>query len=159
MPRMLFIFESRETGEIEPGPNGEGRARAMRIALHDAGISPDEIEYINAHGTSTPKNDRYETMAIKAVFGHSGNKLPVSSTKSMTGHLLGASGALESVVSVMSITNGILAPTINLEDPDPECDLDYISNEGREKKLEIAISNCISFGSKNSALVLGKFSG
>jgi len=141
----------------QPGPNGEGSARAMRIALHDAGISPDEIEYINAHGTSTPMNDKYETMAIKAVFGHSGNKLPVSSTKSMTGHLLGASGALESVVSVMSITNGILAPTINLEEPDPECDLDYVPNVARHAEVDTVMSNSFGFGGHNSSLIFRKY--
>ena len=141
----------------QPAPNGEGSARAMRVALRDAGIRPDEIEYINAHGTSTLMNDRYETIAIKAVFGESGNKTPVSSTKSMTGHLLGASGALEAVVSIMSISKGVLAPTINLEVPDPECDLDYVPNVARQVEVKTVMSNSFGFGGHNSSLIFRKY--
>lgn len=141
----------------QPAPGGEGSARAMRAALDDAGLRPDEIDYVNAHGTSTPMNDKYETMAMKAVFGEEANGIPVSSTKSMTGHLLGASGALEAVISVMSIAKGALAPTINLDAPDPDCDLDYVPNEARRARVNAVMSNSFGFGGHNSSLIFRRY--
>ena len=137
----------------EPSPGGEGSARAMKLALRDAGLEAADIDYINAHGTSTQLNDKYETMAMKSVFGDSVHKIPISSTKSMTGHLLGASGALEAVVSVMSIVEGALPPTINLDNPDPDCDLDYTPHESRRGRIEAVMSNSFGFGGHNSSLV------
>lgn len=138
-------------------PDGKQSSRALHLALKDAKINKDQVDYINFHGTSTIVNDKVETLAVKNLFNSLSQKIPVSSTKSMTGHPQGASGALGVTVSLLSLCNNFLTPTINQESPDPECDLDYIPNIGREKNLSIAISNCISFGSKNSALVLGKF--
>ena len=138
-------------------PDGKQSTRAIHLALKDAKINNNQVDYINFHGTSTVVNDRVETLAVKNAFNSLAAKIPVSSTKSMVGHPQGASGGLGVTVSLLSLYNNFLTPTINQENPDPECDLDYISNEGREKKLDIAISNCISFGSKNSALVLGKY--
>ncbi|MBJ79091.1 MAG: beta-ketoacyl synthase [Nitrospinae bacterium] len=140
-------------------PDGKQSTRAIRMALKDARINKERVGYINFHGTSTIVNDKVETLAVKNAFTSLAAKIPVSSTKSMVGHPQGASGGLGVSVSLLSLHNNFLTPTINQEKPDPECDLDYVSNEGRENKLDIAISNCISFGSKNSALVLGKFSG
>ena len=137
----------------EPSPGGEGSARAMKLALRDAGLEAAEVDYINAHGTSTQLNDKYETMAMKSVFGDSVHKIPISSTKSMTGHLLGASGALEAVVSVMSIVESALPPTINLDNPDPDCDLDYTPHESRRRRIEAVMSNSFGFGGHNSSLV------
>jgi 3-oxoacyl-[acyl-carrier-protein] synthase II len=139
-------------------PDGKQSSRALHLALKDAKINKDQVDYINFHGTSTIVNDKVETLAVKNLFNSLSQKIPVSSTKSMTGHPQGASGALGVTVSLLSLCNNFLTPTINQESPDPECDLDYVPNIGREKNLSIAISNCISFGSKNSALVLGKFS-
>ena len=139
-------------------PDGKQSSRALHLALNDAKINKDQVDYINFHGTSTIVNDKVETLAVKNLFNSLSQKIPVSSTKSMTGHPQGASGALGVTVSLLSLCNNFLTPTINQESPDPECDLDYVPNIGREKNLSIAISNCISFGSKNSALVLGKFS-
>ena len=139
-------------------PDGKQSSRALHLALKDAKINKDQVDYINFHGTSTIVNDKVETLAVKNLFNNLSHKIPVSSTKSMTGHPQGASGALGVTVSLLSLCNNFLTPTINQESPDPECDLDYVPNIGREKNLSIAISNCISFGSKNSALVLGKFS-
>jgi 3-oxoacyl-[acyl-carrier-protein] synthase II len=139
-------------------PDGKQSSRALHLALKDAKINKDQVDYINFHGTSTIVNDKVETLAVKNLFNSLSQKIPVSSTKSMTGHPQGASGALGVTVSLLSLCNNFLTPTINQESPDPECDLDYVPNIGREKNLNIAISNCISFGSKNSALVLGKFS-
>jgi 3-oxoacyl-[acyl-carrier-protein] synthase II len=139
-------------------PNGKQSSRALYLALKDAKVNKDQVDYINFHGTSTIVNDKVETLAVKNLFNSLSQKIPVSSTKSMIGHPQGASGALGVTVSLLSLYNNFLTPTINQESPDPECDLDYTPNIGREKKLSIAISNCISFGSKNSALVLGKFS-
>ena len=138
-------------------PDGKQSSRALHLALKDAKINKDQVDYINFHGTSTIVNDKVETLAVKNLFNSLSQKIPVSSTKSMTGHPQGASGALGVTVSLLSLCNNFLIPTINQESPDPECDLDYVPNIGREKNLSIAISNCISFGSKNSALVLGKF--
>ena len=137
----------------QPAPEGEGASRAMRIALKKAGLQPEEIDYINAHGTSTPLNDKFETMAMKSVFGEDVYKVPISSTKSMTGHLLGASGALESAITVMAIQKGAIPPTINLEFPDPECDLDYTPNTGRQTRVQAAMTNSFGFGGHNASLV------
>lgn len=140
-----------------PTPDGEGGARAMQLALQDANISPGEIDYINAHGTSTQINDSCETMAIKSVFQQHAYKIPISSTKSMTGHLLGACGALEAAVSSMSIKNWVAPPTINLEFPDPDCDLDYIPHTPRRGKIRTAMSNSFGFGGHNASLIFQAF--
>ena len=137
----------------QPAPGGEGGARAMRRALEVAGLAPDEIDYINAHGTSTPMNDKYETMAMRDVFGDDAYRVPISSTKSMTGHLLGASGALEAAFCVQAIGEGLVPPTINLDDPDPDCDLDYTPHRARSLDIGAAISNSFGFGGHNSSLV------
>ncbi len=142
-----------------PHPDGEGAARCIELALKDAGIKPEEVDYINAHGTSTPLNDSAETKAIKHVFKEHAYKLAVSSTKSMTGHLLGGAGGLEAVLTVLSIYEGIIPPTINLEEPDPECDLDYVPNQARKKEIKIAISNAFGFGGTNACLVFKKWEG
>ncbi len=138
-------------------PDGKQSSRAIHLALKDAKINKEQVDYINFHGTSTIVNDKVETLAVKNLFNSLSSKIPVSSTKSMTGHPQGASGALGATVSLLSLHKNFLTPTINQESPDPDCDLDYIPNTGREKNLNIAISNCISFGSKNSALVLGNY--
>jgi 3-oxoacyl-[acyl-carrier-protein] synthase II len=140
-----------------PAPGGEGAARCMAMAIKDAGIAPSEMGYINAHGTSTKYGDELETMAIKTVFGDHAHKVPVSSTKSMTGHLLGAAGGVEAVVSVLVLDRGILPPTINLENPDPECDLDYVPNTARKQQVEIVMSNSFGFGGTNASIVFRKF--
>ena len=140
-----------------PSPEGEGAARAMKLAMADAALNPEDIDYINAHGTSTPFNDRCETKAIKAVFGKYAKKIPVSSTKSMTGHLLGASGGVELVASVLSINHGVITPTINYENPDTECDLDYVPNIARKCKVRCAMSNSFGFGGHNSVLVVKEY--
>jgi 3-oxoacyl-[acyl-carrier-protein] synthase II len=136
-------------------PDGKQSTRALTLAMKDAKIDKSDVQYINLHGTSTELNDRIETMAVKKAFN--GRNVPASSTKSMVGHPQGASGALGVTVSALTLKNGFMTPTINQENPDPECDMDYIANQGREAKVDIAISNCISFGSKNSALVLKKW--
>ncbi len=138
-------------------PGGEGGARAIRRALRQARVDPEEVSYINAHGTSTPVGDPGETAAIKAVFGDHAKKLAVSSTKSMTGHLLGASGAIETIAATMAIYHGVVPPTINYETPDPECDLDYVPNEAREMPVTIAINNSFGFGGHNAVIVLRAF--
>ena len=137
----------------QPAPGGEGGARAMGLALKQASLQPEEISYINAHGTSTPLNDKFETMAMKSVFGEEVYKTPISSTKSMTGHLLGASGAIESVITVMAIQKGAIPPTINLEFPDPDCDLDYTPNTGKQMRVQAAMTNSFGFGGHNASLV------
>jgi 3-oxoacyl-[acyl-carrier-protein] synthase II len=137
----------------QPAPEGEGGARAMRRALDVAGLKPDEIDYVNAHGTSTQLNDKYETMAMRAVFGEDAYRIPISSTKSMTGHLLGASGALEAAFCVQAISEGIVPPTINLQNADPDCDLDYTPNTAKNRDIKTAISNSFGFGGHNSSLV------
>jgi len=142
-----------------PAPEGEGGARCMRMAINDAGIRPEDIQYINAHGTSTEYNDKFETAAIKSVFGEHARKLAVSSTKSMTGHLLGAAGAIEAIITALSIKEGFLPPTINYKTPDPECDLDYVPNEGRNADINYAISNSFGFGGHNATIVLKKYQG
>ena len=136
-----------------PAPEGEGGARAMKMAINDAGIVPDQIDYINAHGTSTAYNDKYETAAIKTVFGHHAYNLAVSSTKSMTGHLLGAAGAVEAIFTSLALKEGILPPTINLVNKDPDCDLDYVPNEARKQSIQYAMSNSLGFGGHNATLV------
>ena len=140
-----------------PAPNGEGAARCMKMAIRDAGIAPTEMGYINAHGTSTKFGDELESTAIKTVFGDYAYKIPVSSTKSMTGHLLGAAGGVEAVISNLAHDRGVLPPTINLENPDPECDLDYIPNTARTVQVEVAMSNSFGFGGTNACLVFKKF--
>lgn len=139
-----------------PDENGEGAALAMTRALKDAGVNPEELDYINAHGTSTPLNDKTETLAIKKVFGDYAYKLPISSNKSMIGHLLGAAGAVEAIFTIKTIEEGIIPPTINYEYPDPECDLDYVPNEAREKEVKVAMSNSFGFGGVNACLVFRK---
>lgn len=139
-----------------PAQDGEGGARAMQEAIKDAGIKPEEIDYINAHGTSTYYNDKYETKAIKTVFGDHAYKLAVSSTKSMTGHLLGAAGGIEAIFSVMAIKDGIIPPTINIETPDEECDLDYVPDKAREQDVNIVLSNSLGFGGHNATLIFKK---
>ncbi|MBP6179671.1 MAG: beta-ketoacyl-ACP synthase II [Anaerolineales bacterium] len=140
-----------------PAEDGAGAANSMRLALQDAGLSLTDIDYINAHGTSTPMNDKSETSAIKTVFGEQAYKIPVSSTKSMTGHLLGASGALEAVISSMTILDNILPPTINYSTPDPICDLDYVPNQARKAEPRHVMSNSFGFGGHNATLVLSRF--
>lgn len=140
-----------------PAPEGEGAARCMAMALNDSGVNPSDVDYINAHGTSTRYGDELETMAIKRVFGEHAYTLAVSSTKSMTGHLLGAAGGVEAAVSVLTIMKGIIPPTINLDNPDPECDLDYVPNHAREKKVSCAVSNSFGFGGTNACLVFKHF--
>lgn len=140
-----------------PSPAGEGAYRAMKAALADAGVQPPEIDYINAHGTSTGAGDVTETVAIKGVFGEHAYKVPVSSTKSMTGHMLGATGAIELIACVNAIRDGIVPPTINLDNPDPECDLDYVPHEARKMSVRTALSNSFGFGGQNSSLVVKAF--
>lgn len=136
-----------------PSPEGEGATRCMRLALKDAGITPDAIDYINAHGTSTEYNDINETVAIKKVFGERAYKIPVSSTKSMTGHLLGAAGAVEGIFSVLALRDGIIPPTINYETPDPQCDLDYVPNQARKANIKVVLSNSFGFGGTNACVI------
>ncbi|MGX1981442.1 3-oxoacyl-[acyl-carrier-protein] synthase II [Thermolongibacillus altinsuensis] len=140
-----------------PAPGGEGGARAMKQALSDAGLKPEDIDYINAHGTSTEYNDKYETMAIKEVFGEHAYKLAVSSTKSMTGHLLGAAGAVEAIFSVLAIKDGVIPPTINYQTPDPECDLDYVPNVARKQNVRTVLSNSLGFGGHNATIIFKKY--
>ena len=141
----------------QPAPEGEGGARAMKTAIENAKISPTDIDYINAHGTSTPMNDKYETSAIKTVFQEEAYKIPISSTKSMTGHLLGASGALEAAITSLSIIHGTIPPTINLENPDPDCDLNYTPNLSKRGKIKTAMSNSFGFGGHNCSLIFKEF--
>ena len=136
-----------------PAPEGEGAARCMRLALKDAGLMPQDVDYINAHGTSTEYNDANETTAIRNVFGERAAKLAVSSTKSMTGHLLGAAGAIEGIYSVLALKHGILPPTINYETPDPVCDLDYVPNTARKAEIDVALSNSFGFGGTNACII------
>ncbi len=142
-----------------PDPEGDGAARCMEAALRSGGIAPDEVDYINAHGTSTPFNDYYETVAVKRVFGDHAERLWISSTKSMTGHLLGAAGSVEAVFSVLAIRDQVAPPTINYDTPDPDCDLDYVPNQAREGHIERALSNSFGFGGTNASLVFARFRG
>ncbi|MBI5399440.1 beta-ketoacyl-ACP synthase II [Candidatus Saganbacteria bacterium] len=141
-----------------PAPGGEGAARSIRAALKDANISPAQVDYINAHGTSTELNDKFETMAIKTVFGERARQIPISSNKSMMGHLLGATGAVELIASVLTIQNSLIPPTINYETPDPECDLDYVPNTARPQNVNIVMSNSFGFGGHNAILIVKKYS-
>jgi 3-oxoacyl-[acyl-carrier-protein] synthase II len=140
-----------------PSPDGEGAARCMQAALDDAGISYDRINYINAHGTSTPLNDLYETRSVKSVFKDKAHSIPISSTKSMTGHLLGGAGGIETIFTALTIHEGIIPPTINLENPDEECDLDYVPNVARKKDVAVAMTNSFGFGGTNATLILKKY--
>ena len=140
-----------------PAPDGEGGARCMAAALKDAGIKAEDVQYINAHGTSTPYNDKFETAAIKTVFGEHAYQLAVSSTKSMTGHMLGAAGGIEGMLTALAVEEGFLPPTINYVTPDPECDLDYVVNEGRTCEINCAVSNSLGFGGHNASIVLKKY--
>ncbi|MCY8001687.1 beta-ketoacyl-ACP synthase II [Bacillus haynesii] len=140
-----------------PAPNGEGGVRAMKEAIKDAGLFPENIDYINAHGTSTPYNDKFETIAIKEVFGEHAYKLAVSSTKSMTGHLLGAAGGIEAIFSVLAIKEGIIPPTINIETPDEDCDLDYVPDQARRQDVNVVLSNSLGFGGHNATLIFKKY--
>jgi 3-oxoacyl-[acyl-carrier-protein] synthase II len=139
---------------VQPAPEGEGATRAMRIALADAGVTPTDIQYLNAHGTSTQLNEKFETQAIKGAFGDAAYQLAISSTKSMTGHLLGAAGAIEAVVSTLAIRDQIAPPTINYETPDPDCDLDYIPNTARKLEIATVMTNSMGFGGHNVSLIL-----
>jgi len=139
-----------------PAPEGEGAARAMEQALASAGVEPSQVDYINAHGTSTPYNDQFETLAVKSVFGEHAYKLAMSSTKSMTGHLLGAAGGIEAIFTALAIHESVLPPTMNLENPDPICDLDYVANAARSKEIEYAMSNSLGFGGHNASLLFKK---
>ncbi|MFH2099983.1 MAG: beta-ketoacyl synthase N-terminal-like domain-containing protein, partial [Pseudomonadota bacterium] len=136
-----------------PSPGGEGMARCMRMALDDAGMAGPEVVYINAHGTSTPMNDAFETQAIKTVFGDHARRLAVSSTKSMTGHILGGAGGVEAAFTVLAIRHGVIPPTINLDTPDPECDLDYVPHRARKTQVPVAMSNSFGFGGTNAVLI------
>ena len=140
---------------IAPDPEGNGAALAIRRALADAGVEPEDVGYINAHAASTPLGDLAETKAIKTAYGRHAYEIPISSTKSMIGHLMGATGAVEAIACVMSIQEGIIHPTINYETPDPECDLDYVPNEARQAEVKVAASNSFGLGGQNAVLVLG----
>ncbi len=142
---------------VQPEESGEAAARAMELALRDSGVNPDAVDYINAHGTSTPLNDALETVAIKRLFGPRAYEIPISSTKSMIGHSLGASGSLEAAACIKTITEGMIHPTINYEEPDPDCDLDYVPNQARPKAVSVALSNAFGFGGQNACLVFRKF--
>ena len=141
----------------QPHPEGEGAARAMKWAIEDAGIAPDKVDYINAHGTSTPLNDKYETIAMKRMYGDHAYKLAISSTKSMTGHLLGAAGGIEAAFTVLAIKDGVVPPTININDPDPDCDLNYVPNNAINQTVNVAMSNSLGFGGHNASLVFKRF--
>ena len=140
-----------------PPENGEGGARCMKRALNDAGMNPEDIDYINAHGTSTPLNDRCETAAVKTIFKDHAYKLCLSSTKSMTGHMLGGAGGIEAAFTALTLQNGIIAPTINLENADPDCDLDYVPKTAREMKIRTAMSNSFGFGGTNGVIIMKRF--
>jgi 3-oxoacyl-[acyl-carrier-protein] synthase II len=142
-----------------PAPGGRGAVESMRVAIADAGLTTDEIDYINAHGTSTPPNDRSETAAIKTLFGERAYRIPVSSTKSMTGHLMGAGGGIEAIATIQAIKTGIVPPTINQEHPDPDCDLDYVPNEARRQEVTVGMSNSFGFGGHNATVVLRRYDG
>jgi 3-oxoacyl-[acyl-carrier-protein] synthase II len=140
-----------------PDPDGEGAARAMAAALEDAQLRPDQVTYLNAHGTSTELNDKIETLAIKKTFKEAASRLAVSSTKSMMGHLIGAAGGVEAVISILAIRDGVMPPTMNYEHPDPACDLDYIPNQPRHTSVDVALSNSLGFGGHNATVIFKKF--
>jgi beta-ketoacyl-acyl-carrier-protein synthase II len=142
-----------------PAPGGRGAVESMRVAIADAGLTTDQIDYINAHGTSTPPNDRSETAAIKTLFGERAYRVPISSTKSMTGHLMGAGGGIEAIATIQAIKTGIVPPTINQEHPDPDCDLDYVPNEARRHEVTVGMSNSFGFGGHNATLVVRRYDG
>jgi 3-oxoacyl-[acyl-carrier-protein] synthase II len=141
-----------------PSEDGDGAARVMEMAIKRAGITPAQVDYVNAHGTSTPYNDKLETLAIKRVFGEHAYKVAISSTKSMTGHLLGAAGGVEAAIAVLALRHQVIPPTINYETPDPECDLDYVPNQKRDAKIDYVLSNSFGFGGTNAALLFKRFS-
>ena len=143
----------------QPSPNGEGATKALNLALKKAGVAPDEVDYINAHGSATVLNDKTETHAFKSAFGASAYRIPISASKSMTGHLLGAAGAIEAIMCILAINHGIIPPTLNLTHPDPECDLDYVPNKARPVEVTTAISNSFGFGGHNSTLIFRRHSG
>lgn len=154
---VLGVGQSDDAHHITaPVEDGAGAAQAMKLALENSGVSPENVSYVNAHGTSTQYNDRSETVALKTVFGDYARKLPISSTKSMIGHLLGGAAAAETIATILSIKNGVIHPTINYETPDPDCDLDYVPNEAREADVRVAISNSFGFGGHNACLCVGK---
>jgi 3-oxoacyl-[acyl-carrier-protein] synthase II len=142
-----------------PDPRAESSSKCMELALKEAGFRPEDVQYINAHGTSTQLNDKIETKAIKMCFNTHAKKLAISSTKSMTGHLIGAAGALEFIISALTVRDDVIPPTINLEHPDPECDLDYVPNQARQTKVDAALSNSLGFGGHNATLAIKKFKG
>ena len=142
-----------------PSENGDGARRVMALSIRKAGIRPDEVDYINAHGTSTPYNDKLETLAIKHCFGDHARKVAISSTKSMTGHLLGGAGGLEAGISTLAVYHQLVPPTLNLDNPDPECDLDYVPHTSRQMPIRYALSNSFGFGGTNAALLFKKFEG
>ena len=142
-----------------PAPDGQGAALAMRLALEDARVNPSDVQYINAHGTSTPLNDKFETTAIKSAFGDHARSLAVSSTKSMIGHLLGAAGGVEFILTALAVYSSVMPPTINYETPDPECDLDYVPNQARETRITCALTNSFGFGGHNAVIALRRFEG
>lgn len=140
-----------------PAPEGEGAARSMELALKDANLEPESVDYINAHGTSTPLNDKFETMAIKTVFGEHAKRVAISSTKSMIGHLLGAAGGVELIACLLAMERSLIPPTINYEEPDPECDLDYVPNRARKTEVKVAMSNSLGFGGHNATLLVKRY--
>ncbi|PKB73555.1 MAG: beta-ketoacyl-[acyl-carrier-protein] synthase II [SAR202 cluster bacterium Io17-Chloro-G7] len=154
-----FACTSDASHPVQPKENGTSAAQAMRLTLADAGVSLEEVDYINAHGTSTPLNDAVETVAIKRFFGDRAYQIPISSTKSMIGHSLGASGSLEAAACIKTITEGVVHPTVNQQVPDPECDLDYVPNQARKHQVSVALSNAFGFGGQNACLVFKKFEG
>jgi 3-oxoacyl-[acyl-carrier-protein] synthase II len=154
-----YALTSEGYNIMAPMKDGEGMAQTIELAMQNAGISPEEVDYINAHGTSTELNDRYETMAIKRAFGELAYQIPVSSSKSMLGHTIGAAGAIEAIITAMSLKKGILPPTINYNQPDPDLDLDYVPNTARPKDIRVALSNSFGFGGHNATLVLKKHTG
>jgi 3-oxoacyl-[acyl-carrier-protein] synthase II len=142
-----------------PAPEGEGAVQSMRHALQDGGLRPEEVDYINAHGTSTPYNDANETLAIRRVFGDHAYRMPVSSIKSMIGHTWGAAGAIEAAATILSVQHGVVPPTINYENPDPDCDLDYVPNKARNLIIQVALNNSFGFGGTNATLVFRRYDG
>jgi 3-oxoacyl-[acyl-carrier-protein] synthase II len=154
---LLGYGATADGGHItQPDENGTGAANAMRRALNDGGVNPSEIAYINAHGTSTPLGDQAETKAMKTIFGEHARRLSISSTKSQLGHLLGASGGVEMILSILAVRDGVIPPTINLDTPDPACDLDYTPHEARRREVPLAMSNSFGFGGHNASLVVGR---
>ncbi|MDO8670623.1 MAG: beta-ketoacyl synthase N-terminal-like domain-containing protein, partial [Dehalococcoidia bacterium] len=162
-PILAEILGYGATGDAfhitQPAEGGEGGARAMKMALDKAGLDRTKVGYINAQGPSTPLNEKLETMAIKSVFGEHAYRLAISSSKSMTGHMLGAAGAVEAAFSIMALQSGWLPPTINLDNPDPECDLDYVPHQARETRVDVVLSNSLGFGGHNSTLLFGRLDG